>query len=86
MGIVFYETEAAGGFGEAVESHYQAFELAAFAEESVDLFFRGVEGEVADVEGGGVGEFFFEVGRGGAGGWVVVVWAAAFFVLFVHVN
>lgn len=49
----------------------------------MDLFFGCVEGEVADVEGCGVGEFFFEVGGGGAV-WVgvgVVVVAAALFVL-----
>ena len=66
MRIVLHEAEAAGGFVEAVEAHYQPFDLAAFGEEFVDLFFRGVEGEVAYVEGCCVGEFFRQVGGGAA--------------------
>ena len=72
MGVVLDEAEAAGGFGEAVETHDEAFELAAFGEEGVDLLFGGVEGEVADVEGCGVGELVFGLGGGGMVGGVVV--------------
>ena len=84
MGVILHETEAAGGFGEAVEAHYETFDLARFGEEGVDLFFGGVEGEVADVEGCGVGEFLFEVRGGGAVGIVtaaVIGASAALFVL-----
>ena len=38
----------------------------------MDLLFGGVEAEVAHVEGGGVGEFGFEVGGFGAVGCVGV--------------
>jgi len=49
--VVLDEAEAARGLGEAVEAHDQPLDLAALAEEFVDLLLRGVEGEVADVEG-----------------------------------
>lgn len=82
MGIIFDKTEATGGFGEAVQAHYEAFDFAAGAEEGVDLFFGGVEGEVSYVEGCGGGEFFFQVRGGGTGGSLRgVVVALAFFVL-----
>lgn len=82
MRVIFHETEPTGGFGEAVQAHDEAFYFAAGGEEGVDLLFGGVEGEVADVEGCGRGEFFFEVGGGGAGGVLgEVVMTLAFFVL-----
>ena len=43
----------------------------------MDLFFGGVEAEVADVEGGRGGELGFEVGGFGARGFVVGVVAGA---------
>jgi hypothetical protein len=49
---------------EAVEAHDEALDLAALAEELVDLLLGGVEGEVADVEGAGVLELVFGL-RGG---------------------
>ena len=47
----------------------------------MDLLFGGVEGEVADVEGGCVGEFFFQIRGGGAVGVGDVVVAFALLVL-----
>lgn len=44
MGIVLNETEAARRLVETIETHDQALDLAAFAEELVDLFFGSVEG------------------------------------------
>jgi hypothetical protein len=44
VSVVLDEAEAAGSFGEAVETHDEAFDLAAFAEEFMDLLFGGVEG------------------------------------------
>ena len=66
MRVVLDEAKTAGGFVEAVQAHDEAFDLAGFGEEFVDLLFGCVEGEVPDVEGCCVGEFFFEGGRGGA--------------------
>lgn len=69
VGKVFDKAEAAGGLVEAVQAHDQALDLAALAEELVDLLLGGEEGEVADVEGGGVcqrvlgGLLGFVVGR-----------------------
>lgn len=63
MGVVFDETEPAGGFGESVQAHHEAFDFAAGGEEGVDLLFGGVEGEVADVEGRGIFELVFGLGR-----------------------
>lgn len=68
MRVVFHETESTRCLCEAIEAHDQTFDLSAGAEEGVDLFFGGVEGEVADVEGGRVLELFFEVGRRCASG------------------
>lgn len=82
MGVVLDEAEAAGGLGEAVEAHDEALDLADLGEELVDLLFGGVEGEVADVEGRGVGE---RVGLGLGGcvavGFVVTVAVSASLVL-----
>jgi hypothetical protein len=73
--VILDETEAAGCFLEAIESHDEALDFPAFGEEFVDLFLRGVEGEVADVQGCGIFELVFGFGGGGA---VEVVGAAAF--------
>ena len=85
--VVLDEAETTRRLGEPVQAHHQPLDLAAFAEERVDLLFGRVEGEVADVEGCGVAEFFFEVGRRCARGVVccggVVLWAFALFVLVV---
>jgi len=80
MSIILYEAEPARCFGEAVQAHDEAFELAGFGEEGVDLLFGGVKGEVADVEGAGVAELLFEVWGGGVVG-IVAGGAAALFVL-----
>ena len=76
VGVVLDEAEAAGRLLEAVEAHDQALDLAALAEELVDLLLGGVEGEVTDVEGAGVLELVF----GLRGGFVVerLLVAAAF--------
>jgi hypothetical protein len=68
--VVLDEAEAAGCLLEAVKAHDEAFDLAAFAEQLVDLFLGCVEGEVADVERGCIFELVFGLGRGLA---VVVV-------------
>jgi hypothetical protein len=73
VSIVLDEAEAAGSFVEAVQSHDEPLDAAAFAEELVDLLFGRVEGEVADVEGCGVLELVDGFGGGGA-----VVGVAAF--------
>lgn len=44
MRVVLHEAESAWGLGEAVKPHYEAFDLADFAEEFVDLLFGCVEG------------------------------------------
>ncbi len=80
VSIVLDETETARCLGEAIQTHDEAFELAGFGEEGVDLLFGGVKGEVADVEGAGVAELLFEVWGGGAVG-IVAGGAAALFVL-----
>lgn len=81
MRVVLDEAKAAGRLVEAVEAHDEAFDAAAFGEELVDLLFGCVEGEVADVEGCGVYEGFFE-GGGVAARVARFVWVAtAFFVL-----
>jgi len=80
MGVVLDEAESTRCFGEAVQAHDEAFELAGFGEEGVDLLFGGVEGEVADVEGAGVTELLFEVWGGGAVG-IISRRSAALFVL-----
>ena len=71
MGVVLDEAEAAGGLVEAVEAHDEPLDLAAFGEELVDLLFRRVEGQVADVERRCVRELAFEVRALGAVGGVV---------------
>lgn len=79
MGVVLDEAEAAGRLGEAVEAHDQALDLAHLREELVDLLLRGVERQVAHVEGRGVGEGVDgRLGWGVAIGVVVTVVAAAF--------
>ena len=65
--IVLDEAEAAWCFVEAVQAHDETFDLAAFAEEFVDLFFGGVEQNVPQINKKKIGEFGFEVGRFGAG-------------------
>ena len=50
MSVVFDETETTRGFVETIESHDQAFDTAAFAEELVNLLFGGVERQVADIK------------------------------------
>ena len=55
----------------------------------MDLFFGGVEGEVAHVEGRGILELFFEIGRGGASraiGRFVGGIALSFLVLFICIS
>ena len=47
MGVVLDEAEAAGRLVEAVEAHDEALDLAALAEELVDLLFGCVEGSKA---------------------------------------
>lgn len=64
MGVVLDEAEAARGLLEAIKAHDEALDLAALAEELVDLLLGGVEGEVADVERGGVFELVFGLRRG----------------------
>jgi hypothetical protein len=49
---------------EAVEAHDKALDFAALAEQLVYLLLGGVEGEVADVEGGSVFQLVFGLGRG----------------------
>lgn len=80
MRVVLDKAEAARRLVEAVQPHDQPLDAAAFAEELVDLLFRCVEGEVADVEGRGVCEGGGGVGRRGAVGAVGV--AALALVLF----
>ena len=48
---VLYEAEAAGRHLVFVQAHHDAPERAALAEQLVDLLFRGVEREVAHVDG-----------------------------------
>lgn len=62
VGVVLDEAETAGRLLEAVEAHDKALNLAALAEELVDLLLGGVEGEVANVEGGSVLELVFGLG------------------------
>jgi hypothetical protein len=62
MGIVLDETEAAGRLLESVKTHDETFYFATFGKEFVDLFFGGVEGEVADVESCCVGELVVDGG------------------------
>lgn len=78
MGIVLHEAEPTRRLGEAVQTHHQTLDLAGLGEELVDLLFGCVEGEVADVEGCGVGEGV-DLGLGGF--FVAVVAAAASLVL-----
>ena len=85
MSVVFDEAEAAGGLLEAIQAHDEALDLTTLGEELVDLLLGGVEGEVADVEGGGVGELVFDVWGRGASGVFVGGAALAFLVLGVQV-
>ena len=73
--VILDEAEPTRRLLETVEAHDEPLDLAAFAEELVDLLFCRVEGEVADVEGGRVFELVF--GRGGASADVVVAAAVA---------
>jgi hypothetical protein len=73
--VVLDEAEAAGRLLEAVEAHDEALDLAAFAEQLVNLLFGGVEGKVADVQRRGIFELVLRLGRGFA---VPVVVAVAF--------
>lgn len=66
MRVVLDKAEAAGRLVEAVQAHDQALDAAALAEQLVNLFLRGVEGEVADVERCCVLELVDGFGRGGA--------------------
>lgn len=47
---ILHEAEAAGGFLDFVQPHDDLLNVAAFAEELVDLLLRGVEGEVPHVQ------------------------------------
>lgn len=59
MRKVFDEAEATGRLVEAVQSHDQPLDLAALAEQLVDLFLSREERQVADVESGRIGERIF---------------------------
>jgi hypothetical protein len=61
--VVLDKAEATGRLLEAVQPHDEALDLTAFAEELVYLLLGRVEGEVADVEGRGVFELVFGLGR-----------------------
>jgi len=80
--VVLDEAEATRRLLEPVQTHDYALDLAAFAEELVDLLFGCVEGEVADVKRGCVEELvferWFEVRWEVVGGSGAVVWAALF--------
>lgn len=56
MGKVLDEAKATGRLVEPVQTHDQSLDLAAFAEELVDLFLGRKERQVANVEGGRIGE------------------------------
>jgi hypothetical protein len=62
MIIVLYETEAAGSLLEAIEAHHEAFDLAAFRKEFVDLLFGGIKRQIANVESGGILQLVFDFG------------------------
>jgi len=49
MGVVLDKAEAAGCLLKAVETHYEAFDLADLGKKLVDLFFGGVEGPASSV-------------------------------------
>lgn len=66
VSVVLDEAEAARCLLEAVEAHDQAFDLAAFAKQLVDLLLGGVEGQIADVERGGIFELVLWRGRAAA--------------------
>jgi hypothetical protein len=75
MGVVLDEAEAARCLLEAVKAHDEALDFPAFAEELVYLLLGGVEGEIADIEGGSVFELVFRFRRGFA---VHIIIAVAF--------
>ncbi len=54
--IVLDETKTARGPLELVQPHHDALDIAALAEQLVQLFLRRVEAQVADVERGAVTE------------------------------
>ncbi len=54
--IVLDEAKTARGPLELVQSHHDALDVAALAEQLVQLFLRRVEAQVADVEGRTVAE------------------------------
>lgn len=64
--VVLHETEPARRLLESVEAHHDALHLTAFAEQLVYLFFRGVEGEVSDVQRRGILELLVDLRRGAA--------------------
>lgn len=47
---ILHEAEAAGGFLHFVQPHDDLLDVAAFAEEFVDLLLRGVEGQVPHIQ------------------------------------
>lgn len=56
MGKVLDEAKATGRLVESIQSHDQPLDLAALAEQLVDLFLGCEERQVADIEGGRIGE------------------------------
>jgi hypothetical protein len=65
MRVVFHEAKPTRRLIETIQSHHQPLDLAALGEELVDLFFGRVEGEIADVESGGIFEGIFGLFLGG---------------------
>lgn len=52
--VVLDEAETTGRLAEAVETHDEALHFAALGEELVHLLLGGVEGQIADIESGGI--------------------------------
>lgn len=77
VGKVFDKAETAGCLVEAIQPHDQPFDLAALAEQLVDLLLGREEREVADVERRGVRQGVFGGLLGLGGRLVVAVLAAA---------
>lgn len=66
VGVVFDEAEAARRLREPIEAHHEALDLAAGAEERVDLLLGRVEAEVAHVQRRRVRELVLDIWRGRA--------------------
>jgi hypothetical protein len=59
-GVINYETEATRGHLLLIQTHDDALDVAGFAEYLVNLVLGGEEGQIADVDGGGVSKTLFE--------------------------